>query len=430
MVEGTNPYWHGKTNRRGITKTSMEAMSKIEKYEPIVGSGIIEELHTIADRLKEQVIQNINSTAVGGGVAEILRRMMPLFSDMGVDVHWDVISGDSRFFEATKRFHNALHNKNVEPLQDDFAVFLKNTDNNLREMNLYGDIIFIHDPQPAALVKIRGEMKSKWIWRCHIDISSPNARVWNFIKGFVEHYDAAVFTSPAIAQDTSIPHSIIMPSIDPLSEKNKNLPPKFVDSFLEGHELSPEKPIITQISRFDYLKDPFGAIDVYRDVKKQVDCQLVLAGAGAADDPEGAKVLAEVSEEVIDDKDIHVFTNLSDIEINALQRTSSIILQMSLKEGFGLTVTEALWKGKPVLARPVGGIPLQIKDRYNGVLCHSTQEFSQWVRGLLHNKSHVDKMGANAREYVRSNFLITRHLRDHLLLFLSLLENDSPKKVA
>lgn len=401
--------------------------TKLEEYELIVGSYAMEELYIIADRLKGQTIQNINSTAVGGGVAEILSRMMPLFTDLGVDAYWDIISGDSRFFEATKRFHNALHSENVEPLQDDFTVFLKNTDDNLRQMDLYGDIIFIHDPQPVGLVKIRDKIniKSKWVWRCHIDVSSPNTRVWNFVKGFVKHYDAAVFTSPTNIQDVPIPRYTIMPSIDPLSEKNKDLPSKFIDAFLEKHELNPEKPIITQVSRFDYLKDPFGAIDVYRDVRKRVDCQLVLAGGGAADDPEGAKVLAEVSEKVMGDKGIHVFTNLSDKDINALQRASSIILQMSLKEGFGLTVTEALWKEKPVLARSVGGIPLQIKNGYNGILCRSIQGFSQWVEWLLCNKGSAKKMGGIAKEHVRSNFLITRHLKDHLLLFLSLIENKN-----
>lgn len=401
-------------------------MAKLEKYKPIVGSCVMEELYTIADCLKGRIIQNVNSTAVGGGVAEILSGMTPLFRELGIDAHWDVIRGGGGFFEATKRFHNALHNENVEPLEEDFTVFLENTDDNLREMNLYGDVIFVHDPQPIALVKIKEEMrmKSKWAWRCHIDLSSPNARVWNFIKGFVELYDAAVFTSFTFAQDLPIPRFIIMPSIDPLSEKNKKLPSKFVDSFLEKHELNPEKPIITQISRFDYLKDPFGAIDVYRDVKKRVDCQLVLAGGGAADDPEGAKVLAEVTEKAKDDKNIYVLTNLSDKEINALQRASSIILQMSIKEGFGLTVTEALWKGKPVLARPVGGIPLQIKHDYNGILCHSMPGFSQWVKRLLLNKKYAKRIGINAREYVRSNFLITRHLKDHMLLFLFLLGNE------
>ena len=410
-----------------MSDKDMASNTKLEEYELIVGSYAMEELYAIADRLKGQVIQNINSTAVGGGVAEILSHMMPLFTDLGIDAHWDVISGNSRFFEATKRFHNALHSENVEPLQDDFTVFLKNTDDNLRDINIYGDIIFIHDPQPVGLVKIRDELniKSKWVWRCHIDVSSPNARVWDFVKGFVKHYDAAVFTSSTVAQDIPVPCYTIMPSIDPLSEKNKELPLKFIDTFLKKHELNLEKPIITQVSRFDYLKDPFGAIDVYKDVKKRVDCQLVLAGGGAADDPEGTKVLAEVSEKVMGDKDIHVFTNLSDKNINALQRASSIIIQMSLKEGFGLTITEALWKGKPVLARSVGGIPLQIKLGYNGILCRSIRGFSQWVEWLLCNPRSAKKMGKIAREHVRSNFLITRHLKDHLLLFLSLLENKN-----
>ena len=400
-------------------------MPKLEKYEPIVGAHAIDELYTLADCLKGKVIQNVNSTAAGGGVAEILSRMMPLFQELGVDVRWDVISGDDKFFEVTKRFHNALHDKNVEPLKEDLGIFIKNTEVNLNELNLHGDVIFIHDPQPVGIIKAREEIKnSKWVWRCHVDISSPNARVWNFIKSFVEYYDAAVLSSIAYTRDIPIPFSIIAPSIDPLSEKNKEIPLKDINRFLEKHELNPEKPILTQVSRFDYLKDPFGAIDVYRDVKKRVDCQLVLAGGSAADDPEGAKVLAEVLQKVGNDKGIHVIVNLSDVKINALQRASSVILQMSVKEGFGLTVTEALWKGKPVLARPVGGIPLQIKNGFNGILCNSTPGFSQQVIGLLHNKKRAKEMGTNAREVVRANFLITRHLKDHMLLFLSLLEKE------
>ena len=398
-------------------------MTKLGEYIPIVGQSTIEELHTIADCLKGRTIQNINSTREGGGVAEILTRMVPLFRKLGVDVRWDVIAGSDKFFEVTKRFHNALHDKSVEPLKEDLGIFIKNTEVNLNELDLYGDVIFIHDPQPVGLIKKREEIKnSKWIWRCHVDISSPNARIWNFIKSFVEYYDAAVLSSIAYARDIPIPFSIITPSIDPLSEKNKKLHLKVIDTFLEEHELNPEKPILTQVSRFDYLKDPFGAIDVYRDVKKRIDCQLVLAGGDAADDPEGAKVLAEVLEKVKGDEDIHVFTNLSDIDINALQRASSIILQMSVKEGFGLTVTEALWKGKPVLARPVGGIPRQIMNGYNGILCNRIPEFSQQVVGLLHNKKRAKEIGANAREVVRANFLITRHLKDNMLLFLSVLE--------
>jgi trehalose synthase len=251
--------------------------------------------------------------------------------------------------------------------KDELSYFLENNQNNARNIRRWADIVFVHDPQPVSLVKSRQKLKNKWIWRCHIDFSHPKKEVWLFLKKFIEKYNVSVFSAPSFARRLSIPQVLISPSIDPLSDKNKPLQVEYVDYVLEKFGIDKGKPIVTQVSRFDYLKDPLGVIKAYRLVKKYIDCQLVLVGGGASDDPEGRKVLDEVRNEASCDEDIFVLHLPPDshLEINALQRASSVILQKSLKEGFGLTVTEALWKEKPVIASRVGGIPLQIAHKYS-----------------------------------------------------------------
>ena len=342
-------------------------MPGIDEYAPIVGQSIIDELKLLAEKLKGKTIQHINSTSVGGGVAEILNRMVPLLKELGVDTRWDLIKGGEQVFETTKKFHNALHGRPVEIVDKDFEVFLETSRKNMDELDTCGDIVFVHDPQPIALV--RKKSSNKWIWRCHVDISNPNRTVWDFLKDFIAGYDAAVFSSPLFSQNLPIRQFLISPSIDPLSDKNKELSQSAVDAVLEKYGVPKDKPIITQISRFDRLKDPLGVIDAYLKVKRYIDCRLVLAGGGAADDPEGIKVLEEVKERAKEDSDIHILLlPQNDIEVNALQSASAVIVQKSLKEGFGLTVAEALWKAKPVVASAVGGIPLQIKHKYSGLL--------------------------------------------------------------
>lgn len=396
-------------------------MSRIVDYEPIVGSSIITELKLLAGHLAGKVIQNINSTAVGGGVAEILNRMVPLLRELGVDARWDVIKGGERFFQATKRFHNALHGKEGEVSDEDFAAFLETSRQNKQELELCGDIIFVHDPQPVVLIERKPDRESKWIWRCHIDLSSPDARLWEFLTAYINKYDAAVFSAPVFSKPLGIRQFLISPSIDPLSDKNKELEREFIESVLEKYSLTPDRPMITQISRFDYLKDPLGVIDAFRLVRKYVNCQLVLAGGTATDDPEGFEVLEKVREKTNKDPDIHILLLPpgSDLEINALQRASDVIIQKSLKEGFGLTVSEALWKARPVVASAVGGIPLQIKHRYSGLLCHSVEGAARLIRQVLNNPEYGQKLGEYGREHVRQNFLLTRHLKEYMLLFLS-----------
>ena len=399
-------------------------MAKIDDYIPIVGESVVEDLKLIAMHLRGKRILNVNSTAVGGGVAEILNRMVPLLRELGLDVRWDVIKGGDEFFEVTKKFHNALHGGRVDIGERDFDIFMETSRSNLEEMDTSGDIVFIHDPQPIVLVRKRAE--NKWIWRCHIDLSDPKQKVWRFLKEFVVQYDAAVFSAPAFSRKLPIRQFLIAPSIDPLSDKNRELPPEVIDGVLDKYGIPKDKPIITQISRFDRLKDPLGIIATYRLVKKHIDCRLLLAGGTATDDPEGQKVFEEVMESANGDPDIHILSmSQNDLEINALQRASTVILQKSLKEGFGLTVSEALWKAKPVVASNVGGIPLQIKHKYSGLLCYSAEGSAFAVKQFLSSPEYARKIGENGHEHVKNNFLITRHLRDYMLLFLSLYHKEN-----
>jgi trehalose synthase len=399
-------------------------MSRLEDYVGIVGQPIIDDLMLAADKLKVRTIQNVNSTAVGGGVAEILNRMVPLLGELGIDAKWDVIKGGAEFFSVTKKFHNALHGRQEDITQHDFDIFTDTSRMNIEQFETKGDIIFIHDPQPIALVNKKSD--DKWIWRCHIDVSNPDRRVWRFLKGFINKYDAVVFSSPGFSQKLAMRQFLVAPSIDPLSDKNKDLPSEMIDAVVSKHGIDPDRPIITQISRFDRLKDPFGVIEVYQQVKKRVDCQLVLAGGTASDDPESVQVFEEVKEKARDDSDIHILLlPQNDLEVNALQRASTVIMQKSIREGFGLTVAEALWKAKPVVASAVGGIPLQITHKYSGLLCHSIEGAAFAVKQLLNAPEYARKLGQNGREHIRNNFLLTRHLRDYLLAFLSLYHTES-----
>lgn len=399
--------------------------SKLQDYVPIVGRSTIEELSALAGKLSGKVLQNINSTFTGGGVAEILTRMVPLLNQLGVNTRWTTIKGSEEFFSVTKKFHNALHGRKEHISSEDYSLFLEVNKRNTEKLEFQGDIIFIHDPQPVALVTEKKELGEKWIWRCHIDVSNPDRKVWEFVRNFIIEYDAAVFSAPNFAQQLPIRQFLISPSIDPLSDKNKELSQETIDSVLSKYGLDKGKPIIAQISRFDYLKDPLGVIHAFEMIRKSIDCQLVLAGGTSADDPESEKVLGEVRERASNNPDIHILVipQDSDIEINALQRAATVILQKSIKEGFGLTVTEALWKGKPVVASAVGGIPLQVKNKFTGLLCHSVEGAAYAIKRLLSNPEYARWLGNNGREHIRQNFLLTRHLKDYLLLFISLYYN-------
>jgi trehalose synthase len=355
-------------------------------------------------------------------VAEILQRMVPLLVELGVDARWSVIKGDTAFFEVTKKIHNTLHGRPDPFTQQDISIFNETSQKNIEELNLVGDIIFVHDPQPVALVEKKRELGKKWIWRCHIDISKPIEEVWNFLQPWVLQYDAAVFSAPAFSRPLSIRQFLISPSIDPLSDKNRELSQDTIQTTLAKYNIPDDKPIILQVSRFDYLKDPIGVIQAFRQVRRSIACRLVLAGGTATDDPESEKVLAEVIQAAKGDPDIHVLLIPpgSDIEINALQRAATVVLQKSLKEGFALTVSEALWKEKPVVASAVGGIPLQVRNKFTGLLSHGIEGTAYAIRQLLGNPEYARWLGKNGKEHVRNNFLITRHLKEYLLLFLAL----------
>jgi trehalose synthase len=347
---------------------------------------------------------------------------VPLSREMGVDMRWDVIKGGEDFFAVTKRIHNALHGKLEVLTAHDYDVFRETTRRNVAAMDLDADVVFCHDPQPAGLIEARRPGRGHWVWRCHIDVSAPQPDVLSFLADYVARYDATVFSAPQFSRDLTRPQVMIPPSIDPLSDKNLELNEREINEVLDRLKVPRDKPIITQVSRFDRLKDPVGVIAAFRLVQRYHDCRLVLAGGGATDDPEGVEVLNAVHEAANGDPDIHVLElpPTANIEINAIQRASNIVLQKSLKEGFGLTVSEALWKAKPVIAGAVGGIPLQVTHRYSGILTHTIEGTAFWIKQLLNSPQYARRLGENGREHVRMNFLLTRHLRDYLLLFLFL----------
>jgi trehalose synthase len=332
------------------------------------------------------------------------------------------MKGGEEFYAVTKAFHNALHGAYFEDRPEWFDVFLSVSEENLNRIALEDEFIVIHDPQPVAFVKARHHLKNRWVWRCHIDLSQPHPLVWEFLRPFVERYDAALFSDPSFTQGLSIPQYLFYPAIDPLSDKNRDLEPEFIQGVLERFQIDPKRPILTQVSRFDRLKDPVGVIQAYRKVRRYFDCQLVLAGGGATDDPEGEAVLAEVKEAAGTDPDVHIL-NLppwSHLEINALQRASTIVLQKSLREGFGLTVSEALLKKRPVVAAAVGGIPSQVIHKVTGMLTHSIEGTAYQIRYLLSNPAFARQVGQNGYEHVKENFLLTHNLKRYLLLLLIL----------
>ena len=392
----------------------------LEDYRAIVGNPEIEELHFLARDVKGTRVKMVNSTAVGGGVAEILNRLIPLLGEMEIPTQWDVITGGNDFFEVTKAFHNALHGKEYKLTRQAQETFLSYNEQNRQRMHFDEDVVVIHDPQPAPLVCVReGGRKNHWIWRCHIDLSNPNHEVWGFLRPYVERFDAAIFSAQSFARQLPIPQYLFYPCIDPLSEKNKELDEAIVQKVCDDFNIDRKRPIVTQVSRFDRLKDPVGVIHAYKLAKQYVDCQLVLAGGGASDDPEGAAVLQEVRDAAGNDPDIFILDlpPWCALEINALQRASTIIVQKSIKEGFGLTVTEALWKGKPTIAGAVGGIPNQIIHKLTGVLVHSVEGCAYQIRYLLTHPDFAQQLGASGKEHVKENFLITTNIRRWLLLF-------------
>jgi len=389
-------------------------------YAAVIGDGEIEELRTLAKPLAGRTVEMVNSTAVGGGVAEMLNRLVPLTEELGLAIRWEVMTGGEDFFEVTKAFHNALHGEPYHADPKHFEIYRAYNEQNLKRIPLDAEFIEIHDPQPAGFIESRRGGKGHWIWRCHIDLSHPNRAVWDFLEPYVAKYDGAIFSSPEFARQLPVPQYLLYPAIDPLAEKNKDLDPEFIDGVLERYAVDPSRPILTQISRFDRLKDPVGVIRAYRIVKRYFDCQLVLAGGSASDDPEGTVVLKEVKEAAEGDSDIKVLElpAWAPLEVNALQRASTIVIQKSLREGFGLTVSEALWKKKPVVASAVGGIPTQVIHKHTGLLSHSVEGTAYQIRYLLSHPEIATRLGEQGHQHVKENFLITQNLKRYLTLFL------------
>jgi len=398
----------------------------LESYAQVAGADVIRHLQQLAAPLKGARVVHVNSTRSGGGVAEILTKLVPLKRELGFDARWEVISGNGEFYQCTKGFHNGLQGNRVElPAALRRAYEDTNAQNaeELRAVLEDADFVFIHDPQPAPLLRHFPQRRGKWVWRCHIDLGHPHRPVWKYLRDFVNGYDASIFSLADFAQPLPHPVYLIPPSIDPLAEKNMELDGAEIDVVCAQHRIDRTRPLMLQVSRFDRFKDPVGVIHSYRLAKSFIPgLQLVLAGGGASDDPEGEVVLAEVRLAAQDDPDVHVLLLPADAHrtINALQRAADFVLQKSLREGFGLTVTEAMWKAKPVIGGDTGGIRLQVVNHHTGFLVSTPEGAALRIRYLLHHRERLLEMGNKAREFVRQNFLLTRHLREYLTLMVGL----------
>jgi trehalose synthase len=404
---------------------------QLDDYEGIVEPGTIGRIRELAAPLQGARVLHLSATAYGGGVAELLATHVPLSRDVGLEAEWQVIGGSDEFFGVTKNVHNALQGADIEWHTHMERIYLERVLDNALQLDGHWDFIVIHDPQPVAIRefvhgRVADHPDTKWIWRCHIDLTDANPTVWDFFRPYVEQYDASVWTMPQF-----VPASLSMdrvlhlpPCIDPLSVKNLELADPFVKELCKGYGVRSEDPLLVQVSRFDPWKDPVGVIEAFRIVRKEVpDAQLVLAGSMATDDPEGFHYWELTNEARAGDPSIHLLSNIQQVgsvQINAFQRAADVVMQKSLREGFGLTVSEGLWKGRPVVGGRCGGITLQIEDDVNGYLVDDVEEAAARCAELLRKPQMADTMGAAGREIVRSNFLSTRELEDWLRLFLDL----------
>lgn len=392
----------------------------LRDYEGIAEPGDLRAIERMAAFHAGKKMLHVNSTAAGGGVAELLVRMVPLFKDIGLDVRWEVMQAGRPFFEVTKNIHNSLQGRGAPISREMWEAYGAVNGENAARIDLDADFVAIHDPQPAMFIDFK--QRGIWLWRCHIDISTPDRVTWHFLKGIVEKYDGSVFSVASFAQSLPTRQFLMQPTIDPLAAKNVHIEDEEVRSIYERLGVPMDKPILLQVSRFDPFKDPIGVIEAYRLAKKYHDCRLVLAGGTATDDPEGERVLAEVQEKAAGDPDIHVLLlpPFSDREVNALQRGATIVLQKSTREGFGLVVAEALWKKKPVIGGDVGGIPLQIIEGVTGYLVHSVEGTAYRIRQLLEDPERVKRMGEAGREHIRRNFIITKNIKNYLGIWTAL----------
>ena len=404
----------------------MVRAKNLKDYRKIVGKEVIDEIYSKAEKFSNKHIVCISSTYQGGGVAELLNNLVFLFDEIGIDFGWRILHGSPDFFGITKKFHNALQGENINLSDRKKDIYCDtnrrfSTFTHLCNRHAYHDLVIVHDPQPLPLINFY-KKNQPWIFRLHIDISHPNLKMWNYLKPFIEKYDCLVISKEEYRKKLSIPQNIIYPAIDPLSQKNRFISEKVVDKYLDKYGIHNNRPIISQVSRFDKWKDPLGVIKIFEYVRKRVNCQLVLLGSLAADDPEGQSLFKKVEKKAEKSKyhrDIKVILVENDILVNALQRASSVVIQKSIREGFGLTVSEALFKGTPVVASKVGGIPLQVIDSENGYLHEpdDIKSFGESVIKLLKDESLRTRFGSKGYLHVKDNFLITRLLLDWLNLF-------------
>lgn len=405
-------------------------MENLENYRKIVGDEVIGAIHKKARNLYGKHILHINSTYQGGGVAEILSSLVPLMNNVGIDTGWRILHANPDFFTITKKFHNALQGEPINFTERKKRLYFKANGDFSTYTHIDHDCVIIHDPQPLPLIEFH-KKRQPWIWRCHVDLSDPDDEVWEFLTSFILRYDMVVLSSEDYKKsDLPVDQRIIWPAIDPLSLKNMEISEKDISKYLRKFGVITDKPLITQISRFDKWKDPTGVIEVFKLVKEKVDCRLVLCGNIATDDPEGQEIYERTkgkAKGLIERGDIILVTDPASSNfmfVNALQRVSSVMVQKSIREGFGLTVTEALWKGTPVVASNVGGIPLQVIDGKTGFLLQprDTQGFAERIIEILRNSDLACEMGKSAREHVRKNFLVTRLLADHLDLLTEIIK--------
>jgi len=402
----------------------------VHAYERDAPPGTIDALLALAGPLSGLRVLHLNATPYGGGVAEILRSEIPLLRDLGLDADWSIISGDREFFTVTKAIHDGLQGAERRLGASERAEYLAHTAANAEQLGDAYDVVVVHDPQPLAIPATRGRGRARWVWRCHIDTSAPNPDTWAFLRPFLAAYDGAVFTMGCfVPPDFPLAEvAIVPPAIDPQSPKNLDLPPPLATRVLEWIGVEVDRPLVVQISRFDPWKDPLGVIDAYRLVQEDVpDVQLVLAASMALDDPDGWDIYRSIQEEARNDPGIHLFTNLTgvgNIEVNALQRCADVVVQKSVREGFGLVVSEALWKGTPVVAGRAGGIPLQLRDGAGGYLVDSTAECANRIGELLGDAGIRRSLGESGREVVRARFLLPRLVADELRLYASLMGTE------
>lgn len=416
-----------------LEKVEVQRRRSLDDYRGVATDSLLMEIRDLAESLRGARVVHVNATAFGGGVAELLESLVPLMRDVGLEAEWQVIAGDDEFFTVTKALHNGLQGMELPLSSEMKETWRRYNRKNAEAFEGQYDFVVVHDPQPAGLLHFHGDSAGRrWLWRSHIDTSQPNPAYWEFILPFLGRYQAGVFSMSDYGGEGLVFRelAIIHPSIDPWSPKNRPLGQGRARRMCRGLGVDTDRPVIAQISRYDPWKDPLGVIDAYRIVRGSLpEVQLVLMASMANDDPEGWEYLRRTQEHAGDDPDIHLlsFERNNDLEVNALQTYSDVIVQKSVREGFGLVVTEAMWKGQAVVGGAVGGIPLQVIDGQTGFLVQSVEECAEKVIFLLRNRDEGKAMGASAKEHVRRNFLTPRHLRDYLELFrkLSIHEAES-----